>query len=178
MKRLLRDKRHGVIGGVAAGFGRYLDVDPVLVRLAFVLLAFVNGLGLLAYLAAWVLIPQGDSADTGSVRPATDAGVQPADGQAAGSQVGAGVEALRDAGARLASEVASEVRQATAGAENAQAGLGALLVFVGSLMLAHNLGWLSWPRWASVETLWPLVLVALGAGLLAKSRRPAPGVRS
>ena len=39
-KRLVRDTRHGVIGGVAAGLGQYLNVDPVLVRLAFVLLFF------------------------------------------------------------------------------------------------------------------------------------------
>jgi len=41
-RRLTRDTQHAVLGGVAAGFGRYLDVDPVLARLAFVLLAFVH----------------------------------------------------------------------------------------------------------------------------------------
>ena len=57
-RSLTRDPGRAVLGGVAAGFGRYLDVDPVLVRLAFVVLCFANGLGLLLYLASWALIPR------------------------------------------------------------------------------------------------------------------------
>ena len=59
MARILtRDPRRAVLGGVASGFGRYLDVDPVLVRLAFVIMAFANGLGLLVYLTCWVIVPR------------------------------------------------------------------------------------------------------------------------
>jgi len=61
-RKLTRDAQHAVLAGVAAGFGRYLDVDPVLARLGFVLLAFVNGLGVLVYLAGWALMPKGDAA--------------------------------------------------------------------------------------------------------------------
>ena len=46
-----------------------------------------------------------------------------------------------------------------------------MLVLTGSLLLAHNLGLLHWPYWMRLETLWPLLLVALGLGLVAKSRR-------
>ena len=60
-RRLTRDTQRAVLGGVAAGFGRYLDVDPVLARLGFVLLAFVNGLGILFYLACWLLMPRADA---------------------------------------------------------------------------------------------------------------------
>ena len=68
-RRLLtRNTRDGKLGGVAAGVGDYLGVDPVLVRLAFVLLLFVGGAGLIVYLAAWVFIPAGD----GSASPAVD----------------------------------------------------------------------------------------------------------
>jgi phage shock protein PspC (stress-responsive transcriptional regulator) len=56
-----------MIGGVAAGLARHLEVDVVWVRLAFVLTAiFASGLGLVAYLAAWVIIPAGDAHDAGS----------------------------------------------------------------------------------------------------------------
>ena len=47
------------------------------------------------------------------------------------------------------------------------------MVFTGTLLLAHNLGLLYWPYWMRFETLWPLLLVALGLGLVAKSRRAA-----
>ena len=60
-RRLTRDTQHGVLAGVAAGFGRYLDVDPVLARLGFVLLAFVHGLGILFYLICWLLMPRADA---------------------------------------------------------------------------------------------------------------------
>jgi phage shock protein PspC (stress-responsive transcriptional regulator) len=53
-----------MLGGVAAGLARHLEVDVVWVRLAFVLTAiFGSGLGLVAYLAAWVIIPAGDDQD-------------------------------------------------------------------------------------------------------------------
>ena len=41
----------------------------------------------------------------------------------------------------------------------------------GALLLADNFGWLRWPNWFNVETLWPLLLVALGVGLIVKSQR-------
>jgi hypothetical protein len=44
-------------------------------------------------------------------------------------------------------------------------------VLLGAVLLADNLGWLHWPYWARFETLWPLALVALGIGLIARSRR-------
>jgi len=60
-RRLLRSRRDRVIGGVCGGLGRYLNVDPVLLRIAAVALALSGGVGVLAYLVAWVLIPE----DTG-----------------------------------------------------------------------------------------------------------------
>lgn len=150
-KRLERDKRHGVLGGVAAGFGNYLDVDPVLVRLAFVVLTFVHGVGVLLYLACWAIVPVGEAAREGTPAGATT-----------------GFEAVRDAGARLA----AEVRTAAPDAASAQVAVGSILIVVGAALLAHNLGWLDWPYWARFETLWPLILVALGFGLIARSRRP------
>lgn len=46
-----------MLGGVAAGLGDYLDVDPVLVRISFVALAFA-GVGILGYLICWIAIPE------------------------------------------------------------------------------------------------------------------------
>ena len=67
-RRLYRARDGRVIGGVCAGLGRYFDVDPIIFRIGAVVLAFVGGAGLLAYLAALLLIPaedsQGDEAGT------------------------------------------------------------------------------------------------------------------
>jgi len=56
-KRLERVKDGRMLTGVAAGIGRYLDIDANLVRIGFVVLTFVGGSGILAYLAAAVLLP-------------------------------------------------------------------------------------------------------------------------
>jgi phage shock protein PspC (stress-responsive transcriptional regulator) len=47
-----------MLAGVASGAARYLGIDPLLVRLGFVVLVFVGGLGIPLYLASWLLIPE------------------------------------------------------------------------------------------------------------------------
>ena len=57
-RRLLRSREDRVIGGVAGGVGAYLGIDPVIVRLVFVVLALAGGGGILAYIVAWIVIPE------------------------------------------------------------------------------------------------------------------------
>jgi phage shock protein PspC (stress-responsive transcriptional regulator) len=54
---LTRSSSDKVIAGVAGGLGRYFDIDPIIFRIGFVVLTFAGGAGVLAYLAAWVLVP-------------------------------------------------------------------------------------------------------------------------
>jgi phage shock protein PspC (stress-responsive transcriptional regulator) len=57
--RLLRRRADDrVIGGVASGIGDFLNVDPLLIRIAFVGLMVFGGLGLLLYVGGWLLIPE------------------------------------------------------------------------------------------------------------------------
>ena len=56
-RRLYRVRTDRVLGGVCGGIARYFNIDPVLVRVGAVALAFVGGAGILAYLAAVLLIP-------------------------------------------------------------------------------------------------------------------------
>lgn len=56
-KKLYRKSRGRVFGGVCAGLGDYFNVDKVLIRLIWVLLIIFGGIGLLAYLIAWLIIP-------------------------------------------------------------------------------------------------------------------------
>jgi phage shock protein C len=57
-RRLTRSRTDRVIAGVCGGIGHYFGVDPVLVRIAFVILTVLGGSGLLAYLVGWVLMPE------------------------------------------------------------------------------------------------------------------------
>ncbi len=56
-KRLYRSVKDRRIAGVAGGIAEYFNVDPTLVRLAWLLAIFVIGGGILAYLIAWIVIP-------------------------------------------------------------------------------------------------------------------------
>ena len=56
-RQLVRPTDGRWLGGVAAGLGRYFDVNPLVYRIAFAALALVGGTGLLLYLAAWLVIP-------------------------------------------------------------------------------------------------------------------------
>jgi phage shock protein PspC (stress-responsive transcriptional regulator) len=55
--RLERPQSGRVVAGVAAGIARYTQVSTGLIRLAFIIATVFGGFGLLAYLAAWLLLP-------------------------------------------------------------------------------------------------------------------------
>lgn len=58
-KRLYRSNRDSMLGGVAGGLAEYFSMDPTIIRLLFVLLAFGTfGSATLFYLALWVIIPR------------------------------------------------------------------------------------------------------------------------
>jgi phage shock protein C len=67
---LRRSPDDKVIAGVCGGLGRYLGVDPVLLRIAFVILAVAGGGGILIYVVAWILIPEErEGENLGTVKP-------------------------------------------------------------------------------------------------------------
>ena len=65
-KKLARSKRDKKIAGVCAGFADYLDLDVTLVRMIWLMLAFLGGWGLIAYLVAWIIMPEEPEAATAS----------------------------------------------------------------------------------------------------------------
>ncbi len=48
-----------MVAGVCGGLGEYLNVDPILFRILFVLALIVGGSGLLVYIVLWIVIPEG-----------------------------------------------------------------------------------------------------------------------
>ena len=59
--RLHRVRSGRMVAGVAAGLADYLDIDPTLVRIGFVVLALMGGIAVPVYLAGWFLIPESGS---------------------------------------------------------------------------------------------------------------------
>ncbi len=58
MKKLYRSKTDRKIAGVAGGLAQYLDVDPTVIRIGFVLLALPGGPSILIYFILWLVIPE------------------------------------------------------------------------------------------------------------------------
>jgi phage shock protein C len=151
-RRLTRDTKGAVLGGVAAGFADYFDVDPVLVRVIFILLAVLSGFGVIAYIVGWVIMPrQGESA--------------PADRL---------VESVRQAGER----VAEEVQKIPDGTGRGRATAGIILIVLGALFLIERLDLWRWPHWARIVNFWPAILILIGVSLVLQGARRRQGKAS
>lgn len=123
---LRRSRRDRVVGGVCGGLGEYLGVDPVLLRLAAVLLVLAGGAGIVAYVLAWILIP----------------------------------EAEEDA------EIATPGRDERSQGR-ARVIAGAVLVCLGGLLLLDVVVPVSFDH----RFVWPLLLIAIGAVVIARGQR-------
>lgn len=147
-QRLVRNSRNAVLGGVAAGFGDYLEVDPVLIRLIFVLLCIAGGSGVLLYLVCWLVMPRDDQAEPTVGVPAEHF-----------------AEEVREAGER----VAANLRRTTSQPGRGRLLAGLALIAFGFLFLLDrftNIWWLDFWR------LWPLLLIAAGVAILVRSGAP------
>lgn len=141
-RRLVRARDDRVVAGVCGGLGRYLGIDPILLRLALVALVLLGGTGILAYIIAWIVIPEEPAAVRAPQEPGAGTSSIPPD---------------RMAGDASAPPPFGAGRSATM--------LGILLIVVGALLLADRLiPGLSW-RFTG-----PIVLVAIGVLVLTKGR--------
>ena len=57
VRRLYRSRTDRKIAGICGCLANYFDIDPVIVRLAWVLLFFLGGSGIFLYIVAWIIIP-------------------------------------------------------------------------------------------------------------------------
>ncbi|MFA6263839.1 MAG: PspC domain-containing protein [Candidatus Babeliales bacterium] len=57
MERLYRSRTDRKIGGVCGGLATYFNIDPVIIRLLFMLFVFLGGSGVIVYVIAWFVIP-------------------------------------------------------------------------------------------------------------------------
>ena len=66
MKRLYRSKKERILGGVCAGLGEHLDVDPTVIRLIWAVVTLLSfGTGIIIYILAWIIIPEDDTGGAG-----------------------------------------------------------------------------------------------------------------
>jgi phage shock protein C len=59
-RKLKRSNKDKMLGGVCGGLGEYLNIDPTIVRLIFIILALAGGPGILIYIILWLIMPLDD----------------------------------------------------------------------------------------------------------------------
>jgi phage shock protein C len=57
-KKLYRSGEDKKIAGVCGGLGDYFDIDPTIIRLIWLAMIFAVGTGVLAYIIAWIIVPE------------------------------------------------------------------------------------------------------------------------
>ena len=57
-KRLYKSSENSMLCGVCGGIGEYLNLDPTVIRLLWIIFSFVGGCGILAYIIAAIVIPE------------------------------------------------------------------------------------------------------------------------
>ena len=57
-KRLYRSRKEKIFGGVCGGIAEYLNTDPTLIRILWIIFTLAVGSGVLAYIIAWIIIPK------------------------------------------------------------------------------------------------------------------------
>ena len=153
-RRLVRSRTDRVIGGVAAGLADYLNADPALVRIAWALLIpLTGGAALIAYIVAWIVVPEGVTAPTGT---ATAAG--PADGD---SEPAPG-DPLAEPSAGTPRDVPGDNRAGLV------VGIGLVLIGVWFLVREYvpDIDW---------SLIWPAILIGVGAIILVTTMRRRTG---
>ena len=141
--KLYRSNSDRMIGGVCGGLGAYLNVDPVFIRLLFVLLLFGSDFGFLLYLVLWILIPE--------------------EGKSYGFKDESFGEKVKSMGGDLQNAVTEP---------HPQAGiiLGVGLVVIGGMLFINRLDF-AWLRWFDLDLIWPVLLILGGIVLLVRKER-------
>jgi phage shock protein C len=154
-KRLGRSRDDRLIAGVCGGLGDYLNVDPVWLRLFFVLLLFAWGIGLWAYLILWLIVPE-EGQQTASPADTVQANVQEMADRA--REIGNSVQrGLPESWQRSPKE------DGGAGPATGPFVLGIVLVLLGVFLIFNQLDLFAWLRW---DVLFALLLVFVGGVLL------------
>ena len=141
--KLYRSVSNRMVGGVCGGLGGYLNIDPIFIRLLFVLIFFGTDFGFILYVILWILIPE------------------------EGKDYGFKDDSFSDRVKSMGNDVQQAVTQ-----PHPQSGLilGAGLIIIGGILFLDRLNF-SWLSWMEFDILWPLILIAGGIVLLIRVRQ-------
>lgn len=150
--RVTKSKTDRVIDGVCGGLAEYFGIDSVLVRLAFVALIFINGIGIILYIILMVIMPKAEKLD------------QPP-GETIRENVQEMGERIKVAGEELGTAFSKNTEEKHS---NRAVWFGILLILIGVIFLLKNLNLI---RWFDNDLLWPIIIILIGIWLLIRRWR-------
>jgi len=176
IKKLYRSRQERIIAGVAGGLAEYFSVDPVLVRIIFVALALVHGLGILVYIVFLLIIPNEEGGDMAEKIASFSTGLKKGEEKLAGKvkEWAQRTEAEKEKkSATAADKTAPEKKETPASEPGENVGwfkdkkrvIGLAVVIVGVVSLINGLFHVSWFRW---DIFWPIALVIVGLYLTVR----------
>ena len=150
--KITKSKTDKVIDGVCGGIAEYFGVDSVLVRLVFIALVFLNGLGLMLYIILVIIMPGAGQADR-PPKETIEENVQEIS------------ERVKEAGEGLGMAFSKNTEEK----HSHRAGwLGIILILLGIIFLLENFNLIPW---FDKDLLWPVILIFIGVWLLIKRWR-------
>jgi phage shock protein C len=168
-RRLYRSRRNRQLAGVAGGIAEYLEIDPTVVRLVWILSIFLGGFGILLYIIMAFIVPLDPRGipgpGGGSWQAPGPSGTSPDGGNPDASVGSDGTTTpywTAPASTWTAPDQPSDARGGRGGLI-----IGVMLIVFGAIALANIL----LPGWALGVALGPAFLVALGIALLVGSAR-------
>ncbi len=143
-KKLYRSEKNRILAGVAGGISEYFNIDPVLIRIVFILAALSGGSGVLLYFILWLIIPSQSGLDKKEE------------------------ENIKNNVQEIKTQTKKYVDTAKKASRNKESRLwfGLILIIFGVYLTLVNFGFL---RFFDFTKVWPTLLVALGLILLFRA---------
>lgn len=146
--RLYRSNTDKMLGGVCGGLGKYLRVDVTIVRLFFVVLTLVGGMGPLLYIILWIVVPPENYSFVGKT-PQFDG------------------EDLRDRAHLMRDDFINAVSSPN---KNTARFIGIALVLMGGFLVLKELN-VPWLSWLNSGVVWAALILLAGVALLVRGTR-------
>ena len=153
-KKLYRSTIDKMIGGVAGGLAEYFDIDSTLVRVLFIVVIFLGGGGIIAYIILWIVVPQKPYE-----LPKNPFSQSPQEDKS-GSNISSDENKTDSFSMSNGGAVSSMTHSG-----NKQIWVAIILMVIGSLLLLDNI----FPRF-DFDHYWPIILIGIGIGLLLKAK--------
>ena len=148
-ERITKSKTDKVIDGVCGGIAEYFGIDSVIVRLIFVVLVFLNGIGLLLYIILVIIMPKAEQIDQPQ-KETIQENVQ---------EIG---ERVKEAGEGLGHAFSKNIEEKHS---KRARWFGIILILLGIFFLLENLHLIPW---VNKDLFWPIIIILVGVWLLIK----------